>query len=116
MDNTHLLLGIKDILAFILEMLALAFWTIGASRWGGQSWQRWVFGLLSLALFVSLWALFFSPKAAHRLNMPWLFIGKLLILGLPVLLFPGLLKQPWSLVYGAALGFYFVIALLTKTL
>ncbi len=48
--------------------------------------------------------------------MPWLFIGKLLILGLPVLLFPGLLKQPWPLVYGAALGFYFVIALLTKTL
>ncbi len=79
----------NDILAFALEMAALALWGLWAASLAGPPIWRWALGLLAAAAFITLWALFFARTAGARLRMPWLLVGKLLLLLPPGLLYFG---------------------------
>lgn len=83
------MIGPNDLLAFLLELAALALWGLWAFRLPRQPVWRWPAALLAVAVAAALWALFFSRTAAHRLPMPWLAAGKLLMLLPPGLLFFG---------------------------
>ena len=87
----------KDIMAFVLETAALVLLGLWAGSFAHSPVLRWSLFLLSAGIFAALWALFFAPKAPHRLLMPWLFVGKLLML-LP----PGLLYFHGRILYSAA--------------
>ena len=87
---------VNDIMAFVLEIAALVLLGLWAGSFAKALIWRWTLGLLAAAIFAALWALFFAPKAPHRLAMPWLLIGKLLLL-LP----PGLLYFQNKMLYGA---------------
>ncbi len=82
--HTHIRPG--DIVAFVLEILALVFWGLIAWSLPETPLWRWVFALAAVAVFIVLWALFFSPKARRRIPMPWLTVAKV-----PMLLLPGLI-------------------------
>lgn len=104
-------LTINDMLAFALELAALALWGLWAAKLGRTPFWRWALGLLAAAALIGLWSWLFARTAPGRLEMPWLLIGKLLLL-LP----PGLLYfrgRPWASVLWAALV---VLHLLTGAL
>lgn len=73
-------IGLNDILAFVLELAALVLWGLWAYRLPQARHWAWPAATLAVALFVGLWALFFARTAAHRPPLPWLALGKLLML------------------------------------
>lgn len=73
--------------AFLLEVIALYYFGKLGSFFFQNRGSK-IFGtVLSLAMIILIWANFFAPNASHRLSMPAIFIGKLLILLLPSYLF-----------------------------
>lgn len=77
----------NDLLALLIEIAALALVVRLCLSFKSLGGWRWPLAGLALAGTVGLWALFFSPTAAHHLDMPWLFWGKLVMLTLPGLAF-----------------------------
>lgn len=77
----------NDVLALLLEIAALILLGKLCLSFKSLGGWRWLLTGLVLSGTIALWALFFSPSAAHRLHMPWLFWGKLLVLALPGLAF-----------------------------
>lgn len=98
----------NDVLAFVLELAALALWGLWAGSLAQTPFWRWALGLLAVGIFIALWALFFARTAQHRPSLPLLFVGKLLLL-LP----PGLLyfrgKTIHSLVWAGLVLLHLVI-------
>lgn len=88
------------VLAFLVELAALA----GYAYWGFQTPEntiwKFVAGLGLPLLFIIIWSQIFAPKAPFRLEYPWLFIGKLIILlgGAVLLYLTG--REVWGLVLG----------------
>lgn len=74
--------GANDVLAFVLELAALA--ALGV--WGFTLEAPWplrlVFGLGAPLLMIVAWGLLLAPRAARRLVMPWLLVAKLVVFGL----------------------------------
>jgi len=62
-------------------------------------------GILAAAAFAILWGMIFAPKASHRLRMPWLLLGKTLMLGGGVLMLFSLDRE------GLAIGILIVIVI-----
>lgn len=78
----------NDILAFLLEMAAVALTFLSAKRDLGAVTAAGIpVSVIITVGLILLWALFFSQKANFRLKMPWLLIGKAILLGLPGVLF-----------------------------
>ncbi len=77
----------NDLLAFVLEIAALALWGLWARRLGGAGLPGWIAAFATWAAFILVWMFFFAPTAACRLPMPWLAIGKWLLLLPPGLLY-----------------------------
>lgn len=106
--TTSLSLGFNDILAFVLEIGALVLWGLWA--WSVPRALPFKIALTVLCVggFVALWALFFARNAGNRPGLIGLFIGKLLLL-LP----PGLLyfwkKPPLALLWAALVLVHLVI-------
>lgn len=97
-----------DILAFVVEIAALALWALWTASLAKTPLWRWFFGLLTAAALIFLWALFFSRTADARLHMPLLLIGKLLLLLPPGLLYFGV-RKPGGLVWAALVLIHLVI-------
>ena len=78
---------LNAVVAFVVELIAIfSFGYIGAYFFTGRPLQI-IGAIVSVVAIIFVWALFFSPKASYRLEMPWLFIGKLIILLMPSLMF-----------------------------
>lgn len=108
-------IGLNDILAFILEVAALALWGLWA--WSLPRTTLWKVLLTAGVVggLIAIWALFFARTAEHRLAMPWLFVGKLLLL-LPagLLYFQG--KTLHSVVWAALVLLHLVVGAFQKGL
>lgn len=85
--NTMTGLGWNDVLAFVLEMGALILWGLWAWSLPGLLIWKLVLAALAVGGFIALWALFFARNAKSRASGAWLFIGKLLLLLPPGLLY-----------------------------
>ncbi len=108
-------LTFNDVLAFALEAAALILWGLWAGSLAKTPFWQWTLGILAVGIVVTLWALFFARTADNRPEMPWLLIGKLLIL-LP----PGLLffrgKTPHSLIWAGLVLLHLVLGTAQKGL
>lgn len=79
-------LGWNDVLAFVLEMGALALWGLWAWSLSSQWLWKIMLAALAVGIFIAAWAMLFARTAKRRPASIWLFAGKLVLL-LP----PGLL-------------------------
>lgn len=77
----------NDILAFVLEIASLIFWCLWVWQRVRTPIGRIALTALSMAGLMLLWAMLFAPTAEYRLTMPWLLVGKLLVLLQPGLLY-----------------------------
>lgn len=108
-------LSANDVLAFLLEMAALILWGSWAASLAKTTFWRWGLGLLAVAVFIALWALFFARTASYRPPLLMLALGKLLLLLPPGLLyFRGRLLP--SLVYAILVLLHLVVGYLQKAL
>lgn len=98
----------NDILAFMLEMAALVLWALWVVSLASAPFWRWALGILVVAGFIVIWALFFARTAVARLEMPWLLIGKLLVLMPPGLLYFGV-RKPQGLIWALLVLVHLVI-------
>lgn len=101
-----LIQGLNLALAFLLELAAVityGYWGFGLQA---NAWVKGVVGIgLPLVLIIA-WNRYFAPKASMRLDVPWLFAGKLIIfLTAAVLLYySGKAQLGWTLVILAAIN------------
>lgn len=105
----------NDVLAFLLEMAALVLWGLWAASLAKTPFWRWGLGLLAVAVFIALWALFFARTANMRPPPFWLALGKLLLLLPPGLLYFKGRPLP-SLVYAGLVLLHLVVGYLQKAL
>ncbi len=73
----------NDVVAFAVELAALAALPAAAWALALDLPSRIALALAGVALFVTVWALWLAPRAGHRLDMPWLLVAKIAVLGLP---------------------------------
>ncbi len=108
-------LTIKDVLAFALELAAIILFSRFAYNLvTSPAWLKWLLAIAAFALFAIIWAMLFAPTAGHRLTMPWLLIGKAVMLSLPLLTFWQMGKPIYSLPYLLLLIIHLVASTLTK--
>lgn len=97
-----------DVLALGVELAALAGLMRFAWLAGDSLWVKLGFAALALLGFGLIWGFFFSPKAPHRLEMPWLLLGKVVMLGIPLLLSWGKIAPAVVIGYAIALLLHLV--------
>lgn len=101
-------IGLAHVLAFLLEMAAMTFLALWAWRLDLAWWLRLLVMVALLLAFILPWTYFLSPKAPHRLVMPWILLAKLFMLGLPGLVFFWGKPVP-SLVWAGLVAFYLLL-------
>ncbi|MFC4944154.1 YrdB family protein [Pseudonocardia sp. GCM10023141] len=74
----------NDVLAFLLELAALATLAVWGATVGPTLVLRIVLGIAAPALMIAVWAYALAPTSTHRLAMPWLLIAKIVVFGLAV--------------------------------
>jgi hypothetical protein len=74
---------INDVVAFVVEFAALAALVVSARAWGPNLAARIGLAVGAVAVFVVVWGLWLAPRADQRLEMPWLLVAKVVVLGLP---------------------------------
>ena len=109
-------IGANDVLAFLLELGALALVVKLFLGFRGLGIWRFVAAAVALAAVITLWALFFAPTASHRLTMPWLFWGKLVILMLPGMAFLQDRRPVLALIWGVLVMGHLIIGAVQKSL
>lgn len=107
-------IGANDVLAFLLELGALALVVKLILGFRGLSPWRFVAAAVALAAVITLWALFFAPTANHRLTMPWLFWGKLVVLMLPGMAFLQDRRPALALIWGVLVLGHLIIGAVQK--
>lgn len=74
---------LNSVLAFIIEIIALA----SCGYLGAMLFETRILKIVGAVVFMGImaviWGNFFSPKAGHRLVMPGIFVGKLILLLMP---------------------------------
>ena len=92
--------GANDVLAFVLELAALAALAV----WGftlDAAWPlRLVLGLGAPILMIVVWGLLLAPRAARRLVMPWLLVAKLVVFGVAATALAGAGHAHLAVVFG----------------
>lgn len=90
----------NDVLAFLVELVALALIGLWGYRAGGPLWAK-VALAIGLVLAASVfWGLFAAPRA--RFRVPWVtLLVKVLVLGAAVAAGFTILPLVWAVVFGA---------------
>lgn len=73
----------SDVVAFFVELAALAALPVAAWVLAPDLGWRIGLGVAGVVVFVAVWARWLAPRAGHRLGMPWLLVAKTVVLGLP---------------------------------
>lgn len=79
----NIISNLNMILAFIIELIALGSFGYLGTQLGSSQLIKIISAVVFLAVMIFVWGAFFAPKATHRLTMPGLFIGKLVVLLMP---------------------------------
>jgi hypothetical protein len=72
----------NDVLAFLLELAAIAALVAWGFAVGPNLPARFVLGLGAPAVMVLVWGVWLAPASDHRLALPWLLIAELVVFGL----------------------------------
>jgi hypothetical protein len=73
---------INDVLAFVLELAAVAALVVWGFTVGPNLPARLALGLGSPVALIVVWALWLAPASDHRLPLPWLLVAKVVVFGL----------------------------------
>jgi hypothetical protein len=73
----------SDLVAFVMELAALAAVVVAAWVLAPDLVSRIALAVAGLVVFVAVWARWLAPRAGHRPGMPWLLVAKAIVLGLP---------------------------------
>lgn len=104
----NLLMNINLGVSFLLELALLAIFGIFGYQLVSESSLlilKVFAGILAVVAIAILWGFLFAPKAANRLPMPWLLIGKILVFGGGVFMLVSLQRN------GLAIGILIVVIL-----
>jgi len=94
--------------AFLLELIMLGIYAVFGYRLlpaNSPIFLKIVAGIGAAVGLAILWGFLFAPKAANRLPMPWLLIGKILVFGGGVFMLVSLQRN------GLAIGILIVVIL-----
>jgi hypothetical protein len=72
----------NDILAFLLELAALAALAVWGFTVGVNLSARLALGCGAPTTMIVVWGIWLAPTSDHRLVMPWLLVVKLVVFGL----------------------------------
>jgi hypothetical protein len=98
----------NDVVAFLVELLALALIGLWGYRAGGPVWAKALLAVGLPLLAAVTWGLFAAPRA--RLRIPWVtLLVKVLVLGAAVAAGFTILPLGWALVFGAVVGLNLVL-------
>ncbi len=104
----NLLMNINLGVSFLLELALLAIFGIFGYQLVSESSLlilKVFAGILAVVAIAVLWGILFAPKALHRLSMPWLLIGKILVFGAGGIMLVSLQRS------GLAIGFLIMVIL-----
>jgi hypothetical protein len=102
----------NDVLAFIIELIALAGFGYLGTMFSNNKILQTIGAVVCVGIMVVLWGAFFAPKADYRLTMPWLFVGKLIILLMPGYILLYKKNFTWALIWVAVVILHLVVATL----
>lgn len=88
----------NDLVAFLLELLAVAALAWWGFAFDGPVVVRILLGIAAPAAMIGIWGSLLAPKARRRLPMPWLVVAKVVVFGVA------------ALALGAAGGVWFGVA------
>lgn len=71
----------NDMLAFLLEIAALAAVALWGFTTGSSLPTRLVLGVGAPAVLIAAWGVWLAPASEQRLSTPWLLIAKLVVIG-----------------------------------
>ncbi|NLN97494.1 MAG: YrdB family protein [Eubacteriaceae bacterium] len=80
-ENTIIIAN--DIIAFVLEMVALYLWGRWAYSMVDNRLLSWFAVIIVVIIFIFIWGLYFSPKAPQKLPLVTYYILKYIVLTLP---------------------------------
>jgi hypothetical protein len=100
-------------IAFFLELIMLVIYGYFGYRLlpGGAPWPlRYGLTILIPASMAIFWGFFLAPRAGHRLQMPWLLIMKLVIMGAGVGMLWQLQKTTLAVIIAIVIGVHCLLA------
>ncbi|MFD4371923.1 YrdB family protein [Streptomyces sp. NPDC058486] len=105
---------LNDLLAFLLEMLAL-----GVLAWWGWSgfdpvWLRLVTAVAVPGAAATLWGLFAAPKAKFKVPLAGVLTVKVLVFGAAALALAGLGHDTWAVVFGVVAAVNTVLVTMSR--
>lgn len=77
------MLMVNDVLAFVLEMLALYMWGKFAFSLSENTLISWGLAILTVVIVALIWGIFFSPKASYSISGPLRWLLEYIILFTP---------------------------------
>ena len=80
---------INDILAFIIEIVAIFLYAKWAYDIPKTPWQKYVLALIAIIIFALIWGNFFAPRATTPLQGKIRWILEFIIIFTPILQFMG---------------------------
>lgn len=105
---------INSALAFILEIIALA----SCGYLGAMLFDSRILKIIGAVVFIGImaviWGNFFSPQADHRLVMPGIFVGKLILLLMPSYILLYKKTFIWAGVWAAIVIAHLVVSAIQK--
>ena len=79
----NIIIIINDIIALVLEIVALYLWGRWAYTMVDNKLLSWFAALIVVGIFIFIWGLYFSPKAPQKLPLVTYYILKYIVLTLP---------------------------------
>lgn len=102
----------NEALAFLIELIALVSFGYLGTMFSNNKMIQTIGAVVCVGIMIVLWGAFFAPKADYRLMMPWLFVGKLIILLMPGYIMLYKKNFTWSVIWSAVVILHLVVATL----
>jgi hypothetical protein len=109
--------GINLVIAFLLELAMLVIYSFFGHRLlPGDSPPALKIGtaILLPGLLAVVWGFWLAPRAAKRLQMPWLLIAKAVIFGVGAVMLWGLGNTPLAIIAVVMITVHLVLSALCK--
>lgn len=101
-------------LAFFIELIALASFGYLGFMLFSTLYLKVFAAVIGIAVMGVVWGIFFSPKATHRLTMPWIFIGKMLLLTMPAYILLFRREFTWATAWALLVAYHLGVSVLKR--